>query len=112
MQSFIDPTHLTALHSLDLGSIYSDDGREHPITGFTPVYFEPADATDVPQVALPTATTAGATVQTPGGTLQPLSFSIPFLDSLVSKGKNALVRLVLIILAILIIALVVWRIIK
>lgn len=33
-----DPLHLTALHSLDFGSVYSADGREHPVTAFTPVF--------------------------------------------------------------------------
>lgn len=35
----VDPTNLTALHSLDFGNVYSPDGREHPILGLTPVSF-------------------------------------------------------------------------
>lgn len=31
----IDPTRLTALQSLDFGSVYTADGREHPVTAFS-----------------------------------------------------------------------------
>lgn len=33
----LDPTHFTALHSTDAGSVFSADGREHPVTALTPV---------------------------------------------------------------------------
>jgi hypothetical protein len=35
----IDPTATTALHSLDFGSVYTPDGREHPVTAFTLPFF-------------------------------------------------------------------------
>lgn len=50
----LDPTANLALHFNDYGSVYTPDGREHPITGQTPVIFStapnpqpppPADAT-------------------------------------------------------------------
>lgn len=31
----IDPTATTAVHSFDFGSLYTPDGREHPVTAFT-----------------------------------------------------------------------------
>ena len=33
----VDPTHTTALEFADFGSYYTPDGREHPITGQTPL---------------------------------------------------------------------------
>jgi hypothetical protein len=71
----IDPTHLTALHSLDFGSVYSADGREHPLTAFTPVYqMEDSGAvsSDV-QAPLPSSS-SGASTTTPGGTLTPANY--------------------------------------
>lgn len=35
--SGVDPTHTTALEFSDFGSYYTPDGREHPITGQTPL---------------------------------------------------------------------------
>lgn len=34
----LDPTFTTSLHFSDFGSVYSADGREHPVTAMTPVY--------------------------------------------------------------------------
>lgn len=49
----LDPTHFTALQSLDFGDILSPDGRAHPVTAFTPLSFASAisatpDAQSVP----------------------------------------------------------------
>ena len=37
MIAHLDPLNTTALESLDFGSVYSPDGREHPVNAQTPV---------------------------------------------------------------------------
>lgn len=69
----IDPLHLTALHSLDFGSVYSADGREHPITAFTPV-FQMEDSGAVSSDVQPPLPSSGSSTTTPGGTLTPVNY--------------------------------------
>lgn len=40
---FLDPTFTTALESFDFGSVFSPDGRDHPMTATTPVNVVPSD---------------------------------------------------------------------
>lgn len=35
----LDPTHFTALHSLDVDAIQTADGRDHQLDAHTPVHF-------------------------------------------------------------------------
>lgn len=44
-----DPTASLAVHFADYGSIYTPDGREHPVTGQTPVIFTTQANPEPPQ---------------------------------------------------------------
>lgn len=67
-----DPLNLTSLHSLDFGSVYSPDGREHPITALTTVYPMYSDAG--PSDVQPPLPSSGSSTTTPGGTIVPISW--------------------------------------
>jgi len=77
-----DPTQITALQSLDFGSVYSSDGREHPLTGVTPVYVSSPDVNP----------TADPTMVNTTGTIAPASGSTPSVgSSVVSSVVSSLV---------------------
>lgn len=102
----LNPMDLTALHSLDFGNVYSLDGREHPVTATTPVY-----AVDVPPLTSPdtvgvNSSPSGPTGTTAGGTLTQASFGWPSLPSHIGA------RTVVGILAVGILLIVVFRLIK
>lgn len=63
----MDPTFFTSMQSLDLGSVYTPDGREHPITALTPMY-SISSPSDVAGVSLPADPGNGTSSQsgTPG----------------------------------------------
>lgn len=87
--------HQTALQSFDLGSVYSKDGRDHPVTSLIPVRL---DAETVTQAA---GAAREAVAQNAG------MFSNPF-----KLPEHAGARAVVGLIAIGIILLVVWRLIK
>lgn len=120
LPSLPDPTHVTALHSLDFGTVHSSDGRAHPLNAMTPITVE-----TVPDVVDPGVATS-ATVTAAGpcdafvfgspawigcqaathGVATPADIAAKFLPS------HAIARIVVIVLAIGILFIVAWRIAK
>lgn len=58
--SNLDPTHYTALQSLDFGNVLSLDGRAHPFDAMTPVSVD-----NVPATVVPAGTNTGPVVSLP-----------------------------------------------
>lgn len=127
-----DPTHQTALFSLDFGDVMSADGRAHPLTALTPMTALPSLTDFGVDVA---ATTVGAVDKTPatpqGAASVPAGsdcskYTIGSWDwsqcvgakaqgaisSAVQPSSTSWARLALGVLAILIIAIAVFRIVK
>lgn len=96
----VDPMQTTALHFLDFGSWYSPDGREHPITGLTPIA---PDTIAAPTATVAATTTANAASNTSDGIVDKL------LDKLLGKAKNIGGRLAIGALAVLLIVVVAFR---
>lgn len=101
----IDPLSTTALLSLDLGSVYSADGRETPVTAFTPVVTAAQAIASTP-VGNPSSGAAGTSG---GAPVTQASLSLPGLPSLPANLGS---RLAVGTLAVLLIALAVWRLLK
>lgn len=110
----LDATKFTGLHSLDFEQPQTPDGRDHPFDAHTPLSF--SDATDLPAPDDPT----GAPVQNPitqaTSSLNPDVSSIAsLLDTFFGAGhsvKSLLVTGVVIVVAIGLILLSAYRIIK
>lgn len=101
MSNFALPTlpqlHQTALLSTDFGSVYSKDGREHPVTSLIPVKLDAE-----------TVTQAASNVKQ---NLQQAGFGLPSLNPF-KLPEHFGARAVVGIIAIGIILLVVWRLVK
>lgn len=87
--------HQTALQSFDLGSVYSKDGRDHPVTSLIPVRL------DAETVQTAAAGVKEAVAQNAG------MFSNPF-----KLPEHAGARAVVGLIAIGIILIIVWRLVK
>jgi hypothetical protein len=117
----IDPTRATALESLDFGSVYTPDGREHPVTALSlpflanltnPQFSQPTSSSPIdPPSTYPAtgpnlsssslnlnAATAGTVA--PGVSAGPFHIGLP---------QNFGARLALGVLAILIIAIIIFK---
>jgi len=102
----------TALHSFDLGDVESPDGRTHPVTATTPMTLVsvPAPTPPVPppgqgMPSIPIVTPMG-TYTLPGSVVDKLDKATSFWPS------HALPRAVVILIAIGLILLVAWRLMK
>jgi len=106
-------THTTALHSLDFGDMYSPDGRAHPITALIPIELRevPPVANVSPTVVGPDAVTSPQVAPPPANSSAILtSVGGAIVDKLLPQHIGA--RLVVGIIAVGIILLVVWRLVK
>jgi len=104
----VDPTFTTALQSLDMGSVYSADGREHPVLGVTPISImtQPTSTTTVDQ-----STVSPATGPNTPGSSQFASFDISSLWGF-AQNKHIGARFVIGVLALIIFAIAISRILK
>lgn len=111
----IDPTAMTALHSFDFGSVYSPDGREHPVTSYSLPFLanlpnvgaaQPSNSQPSSSDPVDPPSTYPATG--PNTPAQNASFSIPFFHAPSHFGA----RLVVVLVGIVILAIVVARLLK
>jgi hypothetical protein len=120
----VDPTRTTALESLDFGSVYTPDGREHSVTALTlpflanltnPQMSQPSSSNPVdppstypatgPNLSQPQLNLNAATASSPqtGISAGPFSLTLP---------QNFGARIAVAVVAILVIAVLVWKIVK
>lgn len=110
----IDPTATTALHSFDFGSVYTPDGREHPITSFSLPFlanlptFAPQPSNSQPSSSDPVDPPTTYPATGPNTPAQNASFNIPFLSAPSHFGARLVVGLV----GIVVLAIVVARLLK
>jgi hypothetical protein len=80
----LDPTHTIGLQSLDFGSVYSSDGREHPLLALTPVFRQDSSqlATSQPTSTSGTDPASTALGVVSGALPSPGSIASSFLPSL------------------------------
>lgn len=103
----IGPSSDLALHFLDLGSVYTPDGREHPVTSLSLPFL--ANLTN-PSMSQPSSSNPNdppSTYPATGQTSQ-AAFSLPSL----SFPSHIGARLVVIVVALIILAIVVARLLK
>lgn len=119
----INPTNFTALQSLDFGSVYTPDGREHPVTAFSLPFLanltNPANSQPTSSYAIDPPTTypaTGVNVPAQGSATSQATLSNANFDlgGMVAKFTPAHfgARLVVGIVAIIILAIVVVRLLK
>lgn len=100
----LDPTWLTSRYLADFGSVYTPDGREHPVTATTPAYFTQRDSVrEAPP--LPPESPVAQSVQSQNVALGwPTWLTPDFLE-----GKHLAARAVVIVLAVALIIIVAFR---
>lgn len=106
-------SHTTALHSLDFGDVYSSDGRAHPITALIPVEIREEPATvNVSPTVVPAGSASSPQVAPPPADPSAILTGIggAIADKVFPQHIGA--RLVVGVIAVGIILLVVWRLVK
>ena len=117
----IDPTHLVAVQSLDFGSVYTSDGREHPLTGLSGIQqlrlldllsFAPDPAKQSPGTTSPLYDPANtpATVKIGQSIGQAIGSWLFGGKTDTTSLRNGAIRVVLVVLGILLITVAVFRI--
>ena len=106
----IDPLALTSIHALDFGSVYTPDGREHPVTGISLPFLSQQLTNSQPSSSNPVdvPTTYPAT----GPNVPPVSQMWGWLNPDFAKDSHLGARFVVGLVGLIILAIVVARIIK